>query len=308
MKRILQIFIIILFSSVIFSLEKKDFSLILNFDKTTYRMNSPLNIEIKIVNISEKPKIIKLSPLNYESFYFIVKTPENETLEYRDEYKLKIKEIESSYDVIKEVKLFPDESISRKIDLTEIFDFRNDGYYYLKVLFYPDPDLKSFFLESENYKFLLKPPDIVELKIKEENYERKLNIESARKLPPYDVIDNLLDAKMKKDWDRFLMHFDVERLIYSFQNYGKAYENARKGKHKLEILEDFKKFLTTHWQDRILSYKILESYVKPEEATVDADVEYKVRELGYVLRYKFKLYKNSMNEWKIYDYIVLRVK
>ncbi|MGC8764472.1 MAG: hypothetical protein ACP5QT_01105 [Brevinematia bacterium] len=298
----------LLFFARIYGLDNSDIKLIIDFEKNTFRLSSSVDIEIKIVNLSQGEKLLKLSPLDYESLYFMVRTPENELLKYRDEYKLKVDESASSYDEVKEIRLLPGESISRKIDLSRIFDFRKEGYYYIKILYYPDPDVKTEFIESEYYKFLLKPPSVVEQEIKERDKKRKIELEDIKKLPPYEVVDNMLDAKMKKDWDRFLLHFDVERLIYSFQNYGKAYEAARGGKYKLEILEDFKKYLTTHWQDRILSYKVLESYVRPNEATVDADVEYKVREYSYVLRYTFKLYKNSLDEWKIYDYTVLRVK
>lgn len=307
MKRFLLILVFSL-SAGLYAFNPEDFKLLLDFEKSTFRMNSAVNIEIKLVNISQDERIIKLSPFNYESFSFIVKTPQNEELSYRDDYKIRMNEIESSYDEVKEVRLLSKESVSRLINLSEIFDFRKEGYYFIKVLYYPDPDIKSTYIESEYYKFLLKPPSIVEQNIDENYKERKQQIEHVKKLPPYDVVDDLLDAKMKKDWERFLTHFDVERLIYSFQNYGKAYESAKGGKYKLEILEDFKKYLTTHWQDRILSYKILESYIKPDVATVDADVEYKVRELSYVLRYTFKLYRNFLGEWKIYDYTVLRVK
>ncbi|MCX7820100.1 MAG: hypothetical protein N2258_00300 [Brevinematales bacterium] len=303
MKKLISFFIL-LFSFGYSS----DLLLTIDFEKTSFRLNSPMNIEIKIINTSQERKIIKLSPLDYESFHFYVRTIENELLDYKDDYRLKTKEIISSADDVKEVLLFPGESISRIVDLDGIFDFRKVGFYYLKVNYYPDPENKLSFYESENYKFLIKPPLNVEDNLKKVEDTKQKRIDIIKKSPPYEIVEDLIDAKMKKDWDRFLVYFDLERLIYSFQNFGSAYENAKTGKHKFEILEDFRRYLTTHWQDRILSYKILEAYIKEGNATVDADVEFKVRNLSYVLRYTFKFYKNSDNEWKIYDYTVLRVK
>ncbi|MEJ5285050.1 MAG: hypothetical protein ACP5Q5_08440 [Brevinematia bacterium] len=303
MKKLFIFFV--LFYSFCFS---SDLKLMIDFEKTTFRLNSPINIEIKIMNNSQEKKLIKLSPLDYESFYFYLRTSENELLDYKDEYRLKTKEIVSSLDDVKEVILFPGESITRVVNLDEIFDFRKTGFYYLKVNYYPEPENRLSYYETENYKFLVRPPLVVEDDLRKVEDSRQKRIDVIKKGPPYEIVEDLIDAKMKKDWDRFLVYFDLERLIYSFQNFSSAYENAKTGKHKFEILEDFRRYLTTHWQDRILSYKVLEAYIKGENATVDADVEFKVRNLSYVLRYTFKFYKNANNEWKIYDYTVLRVK
>ncbi len=299
---------LILFFFIVNYAFANDLKVTINFDETTFRLNSDIFIDVKIINNSKERKIIKLSPLDYESFYFFLRTSENEVIDYKDAYKLKTTEVISSINDIKEIILDPDESITRKINLDEIFDFRKTGFYYIKVNYYPEPENKLFFYESENYKFLVKSPIIVNQMEKEFENKKTKKIEEVKKLPPYEIVDDLLDAKMKKDWDRFLYYFDLEKLIYSFQNFGKMYENAKTGKRKFEVLEDFRRYLTVHWQDRILSYQILEAYVKSDEATVDADVEYKVRNLSYILRYTFKFYKNSENEWKIYDYTVLRIK
>jgi hypothetical protein len=308
-KVIMKKLLFLLFTfSFAFSVEEEKLKITFDFDSSTYRLGFPVYVNVKIINTGERDEIIKLSPFDFESFYFLVRTPENDVLDLKDEYKLITREYKGTPEMYKEILLSPGESISRRIDLAKCYDFRKAGFYYIKVYFYPDPDVKVDFFTSDDYKILLKPPLVVESEIVKENLERKEEFQKLKLLPPYEVVDNLIDAKMKKDWERFLFHFDLERLILSFQNYATAYQNARTGRYKLEILEDFKRYLTVHWQDRILSYKILESYIKEGEATVDADVEYKVRQLSYVLRYTFKLYRNYENQWKVYDYTVLRVK
>lgn len=301
-------FLFIFLPTFLFSSLCDEIQVSINLDQSVFRLNSSVVVETKIKNIGKRERIIKLSPFNHESFYFVVKNFQNESLPLRDDYKIKSYELKSSSDMYKEITLSPGESVSRIVDLSEIYDFRESGFYYLKVFYYPDPDVKSEFCESEEYKILLKPPQIVEEEISKEEAQRKILMEKLKKLPPYDVVDDLLDAKMKKDWERFLFHFDLERLINSFQNFAFAYQNARTGKYKLEVLKDFRRYLTVHWQDRILSYEVRESYIKGSEATVDADVEYMVRNLSYVLRYTFKLSKDYEGVWKVYDYTVLRVK
>ena len=280
----------------------------LQFYRETYRLNEPIPVQINVVNNSSFPVKFYVSPLIYESFFFTMKTPKNEDVALLDSFQVERKNNTSSSGDFREITLMPGEEFARLIDLTQWFDIRESGYYYIKGLFYPNPDKKNVLIESFDYKILIKPPVIVEKQISAEELERQADFEKVLKLPPYDVIDDFLDAKMKKDWERFLLHIDPTRLIKSFDEYYNAYQNARSGTYQLQVIEDFKKYLTVYWQDRILSYKIIESHIKENDATVIADVDFKVKLFSYTLRYTFNLYRNHLNQWLIYDYSALKVK
>ncbi len=280
----------------------------LQFYRETYRLNEPIPVQINVVNNSTAPVKFYISPLIYESLFFTLKTPRNEDVPLLDSFQVEMKNNSSSSGDFREITLMPREEFSRLIDLTQWFDIRESGYYYIKGLFYPNPDKKSEPTESFNYKIFIKPPVIVEKQISTEELERQADFEKIMKLPPYDVIDDFLDAKMKKDWERFLLHIDAARLIKSFDDYYKAYQNARSGSYQLQVIEDFKKYLTVYWQDRIQSYKILESHITENDATVVTEVDFKVKLFSYTLRYTFSLYKNHLNQWLIYDYSALKVR
>jgi hypothetical protein len=280
----------------------------LQFYKQTYRLNEPVPVMINVINTSDTALSFYVSSLIYETFFFTLLNPKSEEMPLLDRFQVEIKNNASSSGDWREIKLLPGESFSRVIDITEWFDIKESGYYYIKGRFFANPDKKSDLNESFNYKILVKPPLLIENKLNDEEQERITVLENIQKLPPYDAVEDLLDAKMKKDWDRFLAHIDAERLIQSFQSYNQAFENARSGRYRLEVLDDFKKYLTVHWQDRILSYKILESQIKDDNATVLCDVDYKVRLYSYTLRYTFNLYKNHVNQWLIYDYSAVKVQ
>lgn len=279
----------------------------LQFYKDSYRLNEPIPVTINVMNNSSEPVKFNISPLIYETFFFSIITPKNEEVSLLDSFQVEMKNNQSSSGEYRMVWLMPHESFSRKIDVTRWFDIREAGYYYIKGIFYPNPDNKKEWSESFNYKILVKPPIAVDVEISVEEETRKRELEQVQKLPPYEVIEDMLDAKMKKDWKRFLIHIDAERLVKAFTDYYKAYENARTGSYKLEVIEDFKKYLTTYWQDRILSYKVLEAQIKEDKATVICDVEYKVRTITYILRYNFSLYKNHLGQWLLYDYYAHKV-
>lgn len=280
----------------------------LQFYTQSFRLNEPVQVTLNVINVSDQEVRFKISSLVYETFFFVMRTPRNEEIPLQDRFQVEKKEHRSSAGDFREVRLMPGESFSRKVDVSEWFDIREPGYYYLKGVFMPDPDKPETRVESFDYKILLKPPAVVEIKQKEEDQRQSEAIEQAKALPPYDAIVDFLDAKMKKDWTRFLSHIDAERLIRSFETYYKAWDSARSGRYKLEVVDEFRRYLTTYWQDRILRYEIQETVIKQDKAQVTAEVEYKVRNTSYVHRYDFYLYKNHANQWLIYDYVVYRVR
>lgn len=302
------LFLLALAGPTVFGSMDPDVQVELQFYKQTYRLNEPVNVLINVVNSSSQPVSFQVSPLIYETFFFEIRTPRNEIVPLLDVFQVQMKNNASSSGDFRDIILQPQESFSRIIDITQWFDIKESGYYIIRGLFHNNPDKQGEFLSSYDYKILVKPPLLVEKKLSEDEQQRVTELENVKKLPPYDVIADFLDAKMKKDWERFLAHVDPERLIASFQEYYSAYENARSGKYRLEVLEEFKRYLTVHWQDRILSYKIGSSQIQDDKATVVCDVDYTTKTLMYGLRYTFSLYRNHMDQWLVYDYNVLKIK
>jgi hypothetical protein len=292
----------------LYALDPADVKVELQFYQQTYHLNDPIPVTIQVENISAGPVSFQVSPLIFETFFFNIRTPRSEAVPLLDTFEAQMKNNASSSGDFRDIVLQPQESFSRVIDITQWFDFKESGYYFIQGLFRANPDKKADSLSSIDYKILVKPPLLVEKKLSEDEKERNTRIEEVKKLPPYDVISDLLDAKMKKDWERFLVHIDAERLISAFQDYNNDYQNARSGKYRLEILEDFKRYLTRHWQDRIEQYTIGASQIQDEKATVVCDVDFATKTLQYGLRYTFSLYMNHLGQWLVYDYSVLKIK
>ena len=298
----------ILIPACLFSEMNQDIQVELKFFNQTYRLNEPIEVEINIVNNSLSSVSFAVSPLIYETIFFVLRTPKNEVLPPMNQFQVEMQDNSSSSGDFRNITLLPQESFSRVIDITRWFDIRESGYYYIKGLFYPNPDEKNKKAESINYKILIKPPLTVESKLTEEQQKRADEMEKSMLFPPYDVVSDLLDAKMTKDWERFLSHIDAEKLINSFEDYKNAYNNARAGRYRLEVLDNFKSYLTVHWQDRIMGYKIIKSTIEENRAVVIAEVDYRINLLNYGLQYTFYLYKNHQNQWMIYDYTAVKIR
>lgn len=307
-KTVLFIILFLAAAGIAFGLDPADIRVELQFYQQTYRLNDPIQVTIQVVNQSAGQAAFQVSPLIYETFFFEVRTPRNETVPLLDSFDVQMKNNASSSGDFRDIILQPQESFSRVIDITKWFDFKESGYYYIRGLFRANPDKQADRISSLDYKILVKPPLAVEQKLSEDEKERNVQLDEAKKLPPYDVIADLLDAKMKKDWERFQVHIDAERLIAAFQDYNNDYQNARSGKYRLEILEDFKRYLSRHWQDRIDAYKIGASRIEDDKATVVCDVDFSTKTSRYGLRYTFNLYRNHLGQWLVYDYNVLKIK
>jgi hypothetical protein len=304
MKRFSLFFLWLCFSPLF----AEDLQVELKFYKQAYRINEDIPVQILVYNLSDRPQEIYVSPLVYETFFFDIRTTKNIPVGLRDNFQITKSSVLSDVGQFRKIILMPGESFSRDININEWFDLSEVGYYSINGLFYRRPDLTNDVRRSFTYKILIKPPQVIEESVAKEDLRRQKEFQALMKLPPYEAIADMWDAKSKKDWERFLFHIDAEKLIMAFDDYKEAYLSARTGRYRLQIVEEFKKYLTVHWQDRILQYTIKEATIKGTEAEVISDVEFAVRSQSYILRYYFKLYQNISGQWLVYDYSVVRIK
>lgn len=307
MKRLILL-LTVLFISTLNAQSAEDIKVELQFYTQTYRLNEPIPVIVNVINMGGSRFAFEVSSRIYQTFFFEIRTPLNEKIVIKDLFQVEMEENYSTSEDFRPMALEPGESFSRQIDITQWFDVREAGYYYIRGFFYPNPDDMTYRVESVNYKILVKPPLVVEQDLVQQEQERQQRFEEMKKLPPYDVVADLIDAKMKKDWERFLFHIDAERLMMSFDNYAAEYQNARTGRHRLDLIEEFKDNLTRYWQDTILSYKVVRSEIEQDEAEVICDVVYKVRSLSYTLEYTFNLYRNHEGQWLVHNYTTHRIE
>ncbi|OHD53369.1 MAG: hypothetical protein A2Y33_05510 [Spirochaetes bacterium GWF1_51_8] len=280
----------------------------LQFFTQTYRLNDPIPVMVNVVNTSKEQFHFDVSSLIYETFFFEVKTPKNEDIVINDLFQIEMKNNFSSSEDYRDITLNSGESFSKTIDINQWYLVKDSGYYFVKGVFYPNPDDKSKKIESVYYKILVKPPLMIESELLKEEQAKTLKLQQVKLLPPYEVVSDMIDAKMKKDWNRFLVHIDAERLIQSFDSFWIEYKNAKTGQYALEVIERFKKYLTVYWQDVVESYTIKKSTIEADKAQVECDVTYILRNVSYIARYTFILYKNHNGEWLVENYIVHMVK
>lgn len=280
----------------------------LSFEYETFRMLQEMPIIFSIKNEGISKEEFYIYENIYKTFFFEVRTEKNDEVELSYEFLIKHNFVDSNIPK-RSIVLFPNQSFSVKIDISKIFDISRPGIYYIRGIFSPDgmADKKDGFF-TDYYKITIKPPKKVdEIVLQTEDEYIKLQREIYN-LPPYEIVRRMLDAKYRRDAKEFVIYFDFEKLINIFPSFSKRYQESKTSQDKRKVIEKFKEYLTTYWEDPIINFSILKTEIEGNKSTVTADVEYKLRNTSYKLRYLYQLYKTYDNRWLIYSYEVINLK
>lgn len=280
----------------------------LSFEYETFRIlqEMPITFFIKNEGISKEEFFIYDNI--YKTFFFEIRTEKNDEVELS--YEFLVKHNFSDSDVSKRsVSLLPNQAFSVKIDISKIFDISKPGIYYIRGIFSPDgmADKRDGFFTSY-YKIVIKPPKKVEQVVSQIDEEYIRLQKELYNIPPYEVVKRMLDARYRKDAKEFVIYFDFEKLINIFPSFSKRYQESKTSLDKKKVIEKFKEYLTSYWEDTIIGFSIQRTEIEGDKSTVTADVEYKLRNTSYKLRYLYQLYRTYDNRWLIYSYEVINLK
>lgn len=296
----LVFFCLLLMSSPAFGLLAR-----ISFIKQNYTGSEPIQLVLSVYNTNNTSVNIALSDTLNQTISFELRTTKNEITPLRPSVDARIRTIYANPSLYRYIILEPNEVFSRIFDLRDFFDITDFSSYYLKASFFPDPDNRAEFFESDYTVFTHIPPASVQQEMVRMQTEREKILQEAKLLLPNESIADLFEAQVVKDWERFLVHIDAERLINSFDNYARQYNAAQEGSFKLDILENFKRFLTVHWNSSLISYDVKETLIQENKAYVTVDAVEGIRFTSRRLRYNFIMYKNGAGQWLVEDYTVL---
>lgn len=306
MRIILSIFsIMIIHNSLFAQMTHTGNRIKISFMKQNYFSDEAIEMSFSIMNINNSEQTFILSDVFNQSINFKLYTAKNELMTMYPEVEARMNTTFANPALYRKITLVKGESYSRIFNLRDFYAINKQGTFYIKVIFYPNPDNKAEFYESEMISFSHTPSPIIKQKIDKDSLLRKQELQKIMKLLPNEVIASLFESQLLKDWNKFLLHIDFERLINSFNNYAQQYKRAENGIFRLDIIEQFKRFLTSHWDIPLISYKIQETIIQDDIAYVTVNA---VESIGFTtrkLRYNFTLYKTGNNTWLIEDYTVL---
>jgi hypothetical protein len=280
-------------------------------NKQIYYMNEPIIIEFQIVNRGEQPFLFISAYKKLFTFDFEIYTKTNRPVEHSKEWFINKGQYEAV--LTDEIVLKNTEIYGVRIDINDWFDFKEQGEYVIRGVFYPDlitdPERKLY---SENELTLnLHPPYTEEIREKERVEEIKKV--KASSLPPYEVVDFALKALMDKDYELYFLYINFDKFILQFENAKKKYMDARDIDKPL-VIEEFKKYLmgknkleAIPYSDAIPSdYEIEETYIKKRDAQVKVMETFKYINLIEHKRYTYYLHLYG-DKWFIESYEVVNI-
>lgn len=305
MKNKIFIFIFLIFITPLFGIQNLRVYLV--FDKQSYRMDEPIPVKFVVENNGTEPFSFFISDIKPYTFFFRVRTEKNEEVE-KTEFLINEIQKEIDRNTVRKVILNPGESFVVVIDLAEWFNFSQEGFYYVEGIFSPSLLAHIYTGFSTGiFKLRIRPPLPIEKAIAQITEEKKefVNITG---LTPYEVVRRMLESRKMRDWDSFFQFFDLEELLKAFPKFYEAYEKAGTTERREEVINNFKNYLKTYWEDPIVSYDIFRTLIERDKAEVTCDVEYAHEKFTYKIQYTYYLYLNYQNKWLIYNYTATRLK
>ncbi|MGL4562637.1 MAG: hypothetical protein ACRCVW_02120 [Brevinema sp.] len=282
----------------------------ISFLKQNYLSNESIDICLKIMNTNDYPITFSVADSNdeflwYQSIDFELRTSQNITVPLKNIVQAQIKLKAADPSLYRDITLLKNESFTKVFNIRDFYDITDAKTFYIQASFYPDPDNHNTMYQSYFASFSQSAQAIVEQKIVEDDLLEQATINGLAQLLPNEIIESFFDAQKQKNWQLFLLHIDPERLIYSFPNFATQYDQATTGSFKLNIIDQFKRFFTSHWNIPLTSYHITETVIKDDTATVTVNAVESIRFTNRRLRYTFTLYRTGQNTWLISDYLVL---
>ncbi len=284
-------------------------SLVLESD--IFRIFEPMNVVFTIENRGNSKEEFYLYDDIFKTFFFELRTDKNDVVELGYDFILSHKFYSdvSFYSARRLITLMPGQMFSVKIDISKIFDISKPGTYFLRGVFSKDgladrmEGTSTYF-----YKVTIKSPLPVEKEVVSVSEEVQRKKKEIYGLPPYEVVNRMLSAKMRRDAEEFPIYFDLEKLIIIFPSFAKKYNEAPTPSEKTKVLQSFEEYLSTYWGDPIISYSIEKTEIEKQEAKVTAKVNFKLRKAYYTLMYIYNLYRTYDDRWLIYSYDVINLK
>ncbi len=276
------------------------------YDKKIYYTDSPVKIKLEIINNSPDTFRFKSSELRCFNYEFIVKTLTNRQLNRSQEF---IMDRSTNQQVFfREISLSPGETYSIVVELSDFTDMTEAGVFILNARFYPElyTNSDSRYYVSNNLTLNLRPAsstaeiqDLIDYETGE--------IIKANPVPPDEVIDYILSARQKSQWNKFLLYLDLEGLYLRSQSNAERYRRLSQQDRITEI-QNYRNLLLNETVDSDivmipLDYDIQRTTYTDYEAEVKVIEKFQYTGFIEIKEYLYYLHRDN-NIWYIYDYDV----
>jgi hypothetical protein len=294
------------------------------FDKRIYYLaDDPIVVQITITNTSPSPYRFKLADDRAFSVVFDVRTMTNRMVNNPGENLARRRAINQQV-FFREITVESGESFSFQEDLRNYAELNQSGSYWIKVRMYQElvpPDLfrteetltgtGSVSLESNRLSLNIRPPALPGPGGLPQALDVETNANRVRApLPPDQVVNYILSARQKEQWEKFFLYLDLEAMIV---------RDAPRQRQWLAESEEGRRRMLARYRSELeaavtdgdiatipTEFQIERTTYNAEEGTVWVLEKFKIGNYTERKRYTYEL-RQKEGIWTIVDYTVLNL-
>ncbi|MDR1177221.1 MAG: hypothetical protein LBK64_00185 [Spirochaetaceae bacterium] len=286
------------------------------FDKRIYYVErDPILVQLTISNRGSSTYRFKLAEERSFSVDFDIKTLTNRAIDATD--SLIRRRTLNNQVFFREVSVEPGESFSFVEDLRDYGTLNRSGSFIVQARLYPElirntqADFAQNALESNRLSLNLRPAPLSE----DGSLPLVLDVDTnailvREHLPPDQVVEYLLSARQKGQWEKFFLYLDLESMI--------SRDSARRRQWLAESEEGRQRMLTRYREELQsavvdgdiatipVEFAVTRTVYGQEEGTVTVLEKFRVG--TYTERKEYTYYLRRMDDiWTVTDYTVLNL-
>ena len=290
------------------------------YEKRIYYLNDrehPVSLEATLTNNSAQTFRFKMAENRMFNFDFDVTTPTNILLDHAQAFS---RARTSNQPVLyREISLEPGDTFGVVISLNDFIEIPRAGLYSVQGMFYPELYLQGPVtgepagvvgpLRSNMLTLSIRPEILFE--------EERAMIEAEtgkliqrQPLPPDEVVDYMLNARQRSQWEKFFLYLDLESLYLKNPGRAQAFRRMSEENRRAAIARYREQLRSETVDVDILvipaEYEIIRTSYTPLEAEVTVIERFRYRDYVEIKRYTYFLERRD-NIWVVIDYEIVNL-
>ena len=318
-KTLFAVFLLFLAFSTVLGAAEINVSIRYRDMKIYYLDNDPIWVEITMTNNGPLPFRFKLADERAFSLDFDVRTTTNRPVDAADILLRKRSQSQSVF--FREISIEAGESFSFTENLRDYSLISQSGTYIVQARIYPELYKPEFFtstaanntaaLLSNRLSLNIRPPAIPGPDGVVPALDEETNAILVReKLPPDEVVNYLLTARQKGQWEKFFLYLDLPSML-SRDSYRSRQWMAESEEGRQMMVNRYRTELQSAVIDGDIStiptdFNIERTVYNADEGTVTVTEFFKAGNYTERKRYTYYL-KRTDGIWSIVDYMVVNL-
>jgi hypothetical protein len=283
------------------------------FDKRIYYVaDSPIYVQVTITNNNNTPFRFKIADERAFSLDFEVKTMANISLANAEPLVRKRNQSQRVY--FRELSLESGESFSFVEDIRDFVAISNSGAYVVQAVLYPElyrtPNAHAIL--SNRLSLSLRPgliPGSNGLPLEMDTETNAILV--REKLAPDQVVEYMLTARQRSQWEKFFLYLDLESMIIR-DNVRLRQWRVEAEEGRLRLLSQYRMDLQSAVVDGDIAmipteFKIEQTAYTAENGTVVVEEKFRTG-TNYTERKRYTYHLRRRDDvWTIVDYTVLNL-